>query len=153
MAVNRGKAFEQQFKKNWLKCFPNSFIYRLPDQVSGFHGSKNVSDFICYADNHLYLLDTKSTQGASIPITNLSQLDMMYSYRSVENCLCGFIVWFIDKCVVAFIPAELTYKYRKEGKKSIRFDDENIFVLPGIKKKVFINTDYTKLNEVWDDTT
>ena len=33
-----GKKFEQQFKKDWELSFPNSFIYRLPDQQSGYRG-------------------------------------------------------------------------------------------------------------------
>ena len=151
MPVNKGKAFEQQFKKDWRTCFPQSFIYRLPDQVSGYHNSKNVSDFICFEDGHLYLLDTKSIKGASIPIVNLSQLDMMQAYSDVPECLCGFIVWFYDKDTVVFISSEQAKKYRKQGLKSIRFDDENVLVLPGEKKRTFINTDYSKLKEVWNE--
>ena len=35
MAVN-GKAFEEHFKEGWKKSFPDSFILRLPDQMSGY---------------------------------------------------------------------------------------------------------------------
>lgn len=149
MAVNRGKQFEQRFMKDWKNCFPNSFIYRLPDQVSGYHNSKNVSDFICFEDGHLYLIDTKSTQGASIPITNLTQLDMMESYKDVPECLIGFVVWFTDKDTVIFVSSKQAHEYRKSGKKSIRFDDENVLNIPGIKQRTFIKSDYTKLKEVF----
>lgn len=149
MAVNRGKQFEQQFVKDWRDCFPQSFIYRLPDQVSGYRGSKNVSDFICFEDGHLYLLDTKSTQGASIPIGNLSQLDMMEAYKDVPECLCGFIVWFYDKNTVVFVSSKYAHQCRKHGKKSIRFDDEELIVLPSTLKRTLMKTDYNKLKEFW----
>lgn len=31
MAVNLGKKFEKQFKQDLERCFPESFILRLPD--------------------------------------------------------------------------------------------------------------------------
>ena len=36
MALNRGKQFEKLFMDQWHTAFPNSFIYRLKDDVSGY---------------------------------------------------------------------------------------------------------------------
>lgn len=33
--ADKGKAFEARFKKNWQETVPDSFIYRLNDQMSG----------------------------------------------------------------------------------------------------------------------
>ena len=48
MAINLGKKFESVFREDWEKSFPNGFLYRLPDQMSGFAGScaSNPCDFI-----------------------------------------------------------------------------------------------------------
>ena len=53
MAVNRGKQFEDVFRKDWKQSFPDTFLLRLPDQTSGFYGSRNLCDFIAYFDGIL----------------------------------------------------------------------------------------------------
>ena len=36
MSVTRGKQFEERFKQDWIRTFPNGECVRLPDQVSGY---------------------------------------------------------------------------------------------------------------------
>ena len=42
MAVNKGKQFEERFKKDWLESFPNSTITRLYDNTSGYLSISNI---------------------------------------------------------------------------------------------------------------
>ena len=148
MALNLGKAFEKQFQKDWTESFPRSFLYRLPDQMTGMYGSRNIGDFICFNNGKLYVLDTKTIKGCSIPISCLTQLDMMLPFSDVEGCVLGFVIWYHDKDVVGFLSAKQTAIYKEEGKKSVRFDDPNLFVFPGAKKRKFISTDYTSIERM-----
>lgn len=62
MPTNKGKTWEQIIKKAWLESHPKGFIYRLPDQVSGYTNSKNVADFIAYNRGNLFLIEAKTTK-------------------------------------------------------------------------------------------
>ena len=95
MAVNRGKQFEKKFADDWQASFPNSFIFRLKDDVSGYkYTAANPCDFICFVKNRLYLLETKTIQGNTFPFSNLSQYDKLLSYSIVDGLVAGVILWY-----------------------------------------------------------
>ena len=65
--ATKAKNFEQRFKQDWMTYCPDSFCYRLNDQVSGYKGtSANISDFICYKYPLDYVIDCKSHKGNTI---------------------------------------------------------------------------------------
>lgn len=144
-----GKKFEQQFKKDWIKSFPDTFIYRLPDQQSNYKGgSRNPCDFICYNKVHLYLLECKSHKGNTIPFSNLRQHDLLKSYESCA--ITGYICWFRDHDEVFFIPTQVVTKMMRDEKKSINIKDLNTNCyshtrIPSKKKRTLMESDYTVL--------
>ena len=104
MAVNRGKQFEDVFRKDWKQSFPNTFLLRLPDQTSGFYGFRNLCDFIAYFDGILFLIECKSHSGASIPFSDISQYKILSSYVGFKGIRVGVVVWLYDKDVVLYVP-------------------------------------------------
>lgn len=152
MAPNRGKKFEQQFKKDWLKAFPKSFILRLPDQQSGYFGtSKNLCDFICFTNKTLYLIECKTVKGNTFPISNLTQLDYLSSMLA-EDVIPGVVIWFYEKDKVVFVPINEIIRMRQDKLKSVNIkmvDDTtyNIIDIPSVKLKTFMRSDYTILRE------
>ena len=66
-----GKKFEDRFKKDYQRCFPNTMIHRLPDQQSGYAGggSSNPCDFMCYPGDCFLMVECKAHKGTSIPFT------------------------------------------------------------------------------------
>ena len=46
MAKNKGKAFEEVFKKNFKESFPDGTIDRIYDTTNGYKTISNISDFI-----------------------------------------------------------------------------------------------------------
>ena len=79
--ADRGKQFEEQFKKDWKESMPDSFCYRLHDQVTGYKvTSRNPCDFICYKFPYLYLLEIKSHEGNTFPFSAFRQYDEMIKY-------------------------------------------------------------------------
>jgi len=69
------KKFEAFFKKNWIDTVPESFIYRLNDQMSGYMGSSNISDFICYKKPELFLIECKAHAGNTFPFSAFRQYE------------------------------------------------------------------------------
>ena len=63
MATNLGKKFEEKFSFDWKKCFPNTFLYRLKDQMTGYKiTSQNPCDFLAFNNKKLWMLECKETK-------------------------------------------------------------------------------------------
>lgn len=150
MAQNRGKEFEARFKQQFLASFPNSFILRLPDQVSGYkYTSSNICDFIGYAKGKLYLIECKSHLGASFPLSNLSQYNKLLPYVGIPGVRVGVVLWLIDKDKIFYVPISTVIQMKIKNKKSISYKDIDkwrIMEIPSIKKVVFMDSDYSVLD-------
>ena len=154
-----GKKFEERFKKDYIRCFPDTLIYRLPDQQSGYAGggSTNPCDFLCFTGNEVLMVECKAHKGLSIPFSAIRQYDKMLSYKGLKNVFPGVVVWFYEKDTVIWVPIEEMEKMVLDGEKSIglRMIDEqkpykklyNIVTLPSKKLRAFMETDYTYLVE------
>lgn len=150
--VNRGKQFEIKLREDWKttmedQACPDSFITRLPDALSGYRGSSNVSDFIAYKYPDLFLLEAKSTHGNTFPFTNFRQYDKLLEYKGIKGLHPGVVIWFIDHDKVIYVPILSAEKMKLDGKKSINIkmldsDDYYLLDIPSVKKRVFMDSDY-----------
>lgn len=151
MAVNRGKQWEAKFKEDWNLTIPNSFLLRLPDQMSQYAGySSNICDFIGYKNSRLFLIECKSVHGNTFPLTNLRQYEKLVVYNNVKDIFPGVMMWWVDKDVVAWVPIRSIIKMKEDNKKSInvKMIDEkeyDIIVIPSAKKRVFMDSNYSIL--------
>ena len=147
------KNFEQKFRVDWKRSFPDGFVFRLNDQMSGFKNvSQNPSDFICYSYPHIWFCEVKTHAGSSIPFQAMVQYDRLLKYVDIEGCFCGFIVWFYEKDEdVIYLPVETVKKLKKDGEKSFglrHLDNPKYpsYRVPTLKKKqVFRDSDYSVL--------
>lgn len=150
MAQSKGKEFEARFKQQFLASFPNSFILRLPDQVSGYkYTSSNICDFIGYAKGKLYLIECKTHLGASFPLSNLSQYNKLLPYVGIPGVRVGIVLWLIDKDKIFYVPISTVIQMKIKNKKSISYKDIDkwrIIEIPSIKKVVFMDSDYSVLD-------
>ena len=148
---NRGKEFEEHFKKDWLRTFPGSFAFRLKDDLSMKKGSaKNPCDFICFTNKTLYILEVKSHYDNTFPFTNLTQYEDLLSYRHCIDTVVGVIVWFIDHDRIIFVDIDTIEQMKKDGQKSIniRLIDKQGYKyteIPSEKIRVFLRSDYSVL--------
>ena len=150
MALNLGKKFEQKFRDDWVKSFPNSFLFRLKDDTSEFkYTSSNPCDFICFVNKHLYLIETKTIHGNSFPISNLSQYDNLLGYKNIPGLIACVLIWYIDHDKIVAVPIETFEHLKSTGKKSLNIktisDNPGIIDVPVYKKRVFLDADYTSL--------
>lgn len=155
MAINKGKQFEERFKKDWLESFPDSSITRLYDQVSGYkEASRNICDFICYNYPNQFFIECKSHKGASIPFDKISQYDKMTEVVGIKGVRAGVVLWLYDKDKVFYIPISTITEMKKDGKKSVGLkaieEGYNIIEIPSEKLRAFMKSDYSCLMNLKD---
>lgn len=148
----KGKQFENKFKSDWEKCFPDSFILRLPDQMSGYKSSSNLCDFICFNKNILYLIECKVHKGASIPFDKISQYPKLLDKANIYGIRSGVILYLYEKYRVFYIPVTTIKKMKEDGKKSVGIkaleEGYNIIEIPSKKLRVFTDSDYSILQNL-----
>lgn len=150
--VNRGKDFEERFKKDWEKSFPQTLCLRLKDNTSGYKTvSQNPCDFICFENKKLFMVEVKSLYGNNFNFKEkLRQYDNLVSYMNIPDVYPCVIVWFIDFDKVLFAPIETIKAMVDSGVKSIKIKDyENYGIkeIPSKKLRVFMESDYTVLDK------
>lgn len=154
MAINKGKQFEERFKKDWLESFPNSTITRLYDNTSGYVAISNISDYICYNHPYQFFIECKSHKGASIPFDKITQYDKMKDVVGVKGVRAGIILWLYDKDKVFYIPISTITEMKKDDKKSVGLkaveEGYNIIEIPSEKLRVFMKSDYSCLMTLKD---
>lgn len=151
-----GKKFELQFRKDWSKFVPDSFEYRLNDQMSGYMGSSNVSDFICFKTPDLFLIECKAHAGNTFPFSAFRQYEGLLAWKGVSGVHPGVVLWMYDHDLVLWIPVETFEKLKKEEKKSFNVklvgnEEYESLVLPSKKLRTFMETDYSALVDYYKE--
>lgn len=147
-----GKKFEESFRRNWMKVFPGTFIYRLPDQMSGYKNtSNNPCDFLALpVGDKLFMVECKEHKGASIPLTAIPQYDRLLSFKDVQNVYPGVLVWLSEKDIIFWCPIKSMEAAVKDGNKSfglkmLKEKSYNMLEIPSVKKRTFLECDYSVL--------
>lgn len=150
MAQNYGKAFEKKFKADWEKSFPEGTIDRIYDPTNGYKTISNVVDFIGYSFPNIMYMECKSHLGNVWPFTCFTQYEKLLSKVGISGVIAGVVLWMIDHDTVVFLPVEEIQKMKADGLKSfhIKMLNEkmyNIIKIPSEKKRVFLDSDYSVL--------
>lgn len=152
MAVNRGKDFEQVVRDSF-EAVPDTTVYRLHDDMSGFKGVKNPCDFLIYHRPILYAIECKATNKQSLPFTNITeyQWSELLKMGDVDGVIAGVMCWYVNYDRTVFLPIEFLEMLKQNGAKSIRYDadDSHIIDIKGRKKRVFWEYDF---NEFFQST-
>ena len=158
MALHRGKGFESKFSECWRKSFPKGFVYRIPDQMSGYlEVSQNPCDFFAFANGRLFLVECKSHKGNSFPISNqkvFPQYSRLVSYMGLDGVHPGVMLWLEEKDLVAWLPIESLVRIKEElGLKSVNSDmirdgEYGIIEIPSKKLRVFMDSDYRIMKDL-----
>lgn len=166
MASNEGKGFEQNFKENFEKLGDNAKAIRIYDTENNRKGVRNICDFCCYNYPYSFLIECKSHKARTFPIQSkdkktgefkpFRQYDKLLGYKNVKGMVVGVVLWFYKLDRIFFISIEELEKMIKDEKRSISVDDfdkkvYNIIEVPSIKKRTFMNSDYSVLMELGGD--
>lgn len=140
----------KQFEKNvatQLKAIKDTYVYRLSDLVNQF-GVANPCDYFCFYKNTFFLLEMKTTEGASLPLKNISdyQYSSMLEASNKKGIKAYFLVWWYSKDLTRAIPISVIKDIKETNKKSIRYDykDSRIIEIDGVKKKLYFEYDWNK---------
>ena len=155
MALSYGKSFELKVREDLSKIDGIS-VDRLYDQTGKYFGVRNISDLVVYKFPFMVFMEVKSHKGNTFPIENLTQYDRLISKKGIKGVKAGAVIWYVDKDAVLWVPIESFERMKLDGLKSVNVvttdrDKYNIFTIPSIKKRVFMDSDYTKLFELWEN--
>lgn len=157
MAQNRGKQWENKLKEDIKKSFNGQcFLMRVPDQMNGHKStSKNLCDFILFIKGRLFLIEAKTVLGNTFPLTNFTQYDKLMTVPDEKGIHKGVMIWFQDHQDVVYVPLSTITKMKTDGKKSVnikKIDEEgyDYVRIPSVKKRVFLDSDYSVLLDLPD---
>lgn len=156
MALNRGKAFEDKFREDWKKDFPNTLVYRLADQVTGYRTtSQNPCDFICFPGKKIFMVECKSFKGASISFSAIPQYERLLKYKKLRNVVPGVVFWFREKDLILWADIHTLEKIYIDGNKSVQLrmftsGEYDLKEIPAVKKRVYLEADYTQLVDLYE---
>ena len=155
MSNNRGKQFEAKFLSDFKATVKDCSIDRLYDTTNGFVGIKNICDFIGFKKPSIMYLECKSHEGNTFPLSNLTQYEKLLAKAGIPGVRSGVIIWFIDHDRVVYVPVKTIEKMKADGKKSVNIrtinkDGYRFFEIPSVKKRVFMDSDYSILESMED---
>lgn len=153
MAENYGKKFETIIKESFLKV-PGVSIDRFHDQMSGFSGSRNISDFVVYKKPYEVYVECKTTRGRTFPFRNITenQWSGLLEKSKIKGVFAGIICWWVNYDTTLYIPIQMLTEMKKSGLRSIIYDPftyppYKVIEIPGKKKRVFFDYDFTNFFE------
>jgi hypothetical protein len=79
---------------------------------------------------------------------NITQYEKLKEKIGIKGVRTGVVLWLIDKDKVMYIPMSTIKQLKEQGEKSIgirHLEDYNIIEIPSVKKRVFMDSDYTIL--------
>lgn len=162
-----GKEAEKKIKE-WLDRPEDGYSFdRLPDQMTGFYGSKNICDFVCFKSPNMYYIESKATWNDRFDFNMLSetQHDGLLQKSRIANCYGLVIVLFATYKRAFIIDIREIDKLEKSGVKSLNIKKldkkgwlcsyKEISTVPNNRKRLLDYTgeidDYTS-KEVYDET-
>lgn len=96
MPESVGKKAEKKVRE-WLDKPELGYCFdRIPDQLSGLYGSRNICDFILFKSPNLYYIESKATESDRWDFSNLSpyQHDMMLEKCKIDHVYSAIVLLF-----------------------------------------------------------
>ena len=125
--------------------------------MSSFKGSVNPCDILVYVDNHLFLIETKSTHKNTFSITD-EGFPQYERLKSVDNLKVNglhpmLVLWFIEHDKIIAFPIQSVIKMREEDNlKSINiktYMEYDHIDIPSKKLRTFMDSNYTCMLEYY----
>lgn len=154
MAYSKGKAFENKLKEDFSKI-RDAHIERLYDITNGYKSIRSRSDFVAFIYPNMFFLEAKSHQGNTFPFSELRQYNDLLEVAGIKGIRSGVVLWMIDHFKVVYIPILTIKRMKEDNKKSFNIKDLNtdtyrIFEIPSVRRRVFMDSDYSVLHNLED---
>lgn len=150
-----GKQAEKKVK-DWLDRPEEGYCFdRIPDQMTGFYGSTNISDFILYKKPYMYYIESKATYADRFDFSMLTdkQFNGMLEKSKLDG-VYGFVIVLFATYKRAFIlDIQDIAKCKEDGKKSLNITRIKEWAIPYREIRTVPNTrklllDYDKSDSI-----
>lgn len=141
-----GKKAEAKIKELFDKPERGFCFDRIPDQMTGMFGSKNICDFILFKSPEMYYIESKSTWEDRWDFNQLTetQYSGLLSKSKIDHVHGVVFLLFFSYQRAFWIPIESIQTLYEKGKKSINiksqskwdFDYTEIITVPNSRKKL-----------------
>ena len=121
MAEDIGKKAEQKIRQ-WLNRPDEGYDFnRIPDNMNGFYGSRNICDFDLYKAPNKYYIESKSTWHSRFDFSMITdyQLENMLKKSQIENVRSIVIVLFVNYQRAFIFDIRDIQEQIESGKKSV----------------------------------
>lgn len=122
-----GKKAEQKIKQ-WLDRPEDGYSFdRLPDQMTGFYGSSNICDFICYKYPDMYYIESKATYEDRFDFSMLTdtQYKGLLNKSKIDHVYGVVIVLFVSYKRTFLFDINQIDLLRQKNKKSLNIKKIN----------------------------
>lgn len=131
-------------------------IDRIPDQMTGFYGSKNISDFILFKSPNLYYIESKATWHDRFDFTLITeyQWEEIYKKSRIDNVYGWIIILYLTYKRAFILDIQDIRRLSDNGIKSLNIKkvdkwDLKYFEIPTIKSRKTL-LDYDKNIDIND---
>lgn len=132
MQDNLGKKAEEKVRQ-WLYRPQDGYCFeRIPDQLSGFYGSKNICDFFLFKKPYLYFIESKATYKERFDFSMITpyQYENLLSRSSIDGVRSIVIVLFASEQRAFILDIRDIDEAESEGTKSINIKKIDKWKIP-----------------------
>lgn len=135
MSTSYGKKAEQKIRQ-WLNRPDLGYSFdRVPDQLGGLYGGRNICDFTCFKSPYMFYIESKETEHDRFAFSQIS--DVQYSgllkKSKIENCFGLVFVLFATYKRCFIFRIEDIDEQIKTGKKSVNITKVNKWTIPYVE--------------------
>lgn len=127
-----GKKAEAKIRE-WLDRPEEGYCFdRIPDQMTGFYGSKNICDFALFKSPNMYYIESKATWEDRFDFNMLTQTqhDGLLAKSNISNVFGIVIVLFASYKRAFIFDIRHIAKLESEGIKSLNIKKIDKWVIP-----------------------
>lgn len=132
MSEDIGKKAEHKIRQ-WLNRPEEGYDFnRIPDNMNGFYGSKNICDFDLYKYPYKYYIESKATYHDRFDFNMLTdyQMENMLKKSQIENVRSLVIVLFVTYQRAFIFDIRDIYEQIQSGKKSVNITKIGNWTIP-----------------------
>ena len=137
-----GKKAESKIRE-WLDRPQDGYSFdRIPDQMTGKFGSKNICDFICFKSPNIYYIESKATWEDRFDFSNISptQFDGLLDKSRIAYVYGLVIVLFASYKRAFILNIADIATYIQNGHKSLNIKKLDKWAIPFIEIETIPNS-------------
>lgn len=122
--------------KQWLDRPELGYSFdRIPDQLGGLYGGRNICDFICFKSPYMFYIESKETQQDRFNFSMISETQYkgLMAKSRIENCFGLIIALFSERQKAFIFRIQDIDSLQKSGKKSVNVTKQDKWTIPYIE--------------------